>query len=220
MLALTWQTYLILAAVVFVSVTLAAFLFDFIDDKRSKRKDPGPFPCMTHMGTAPDGVETWCLQQYGHQGMHTTQWGLDEEEFNEWKESFDDMLATAGLNALADPDPFTQTQETTFEKIDMDKVTDAGGHVSEETGTGSLDLFPLSVGTYGEPDLTVDQCNSRNLGGLGHRCLYPAGHEGAHYTPRLVVDEEPVRCLAEEFNDHGKRCILDEGHSVDHAYEN
>lgn len=75
---LTWWTYLILLVVVFTLVYGAWILVTW--QERREERAAGPRPCLTHLGTEPDGIEWWCFRQEGHDGPHLNHWGVDPSE--------------------------------------------------------------------------------------------------------------------------------------------
>lgn len=158
MIFIEWWQLGIIGLCVFASVIVAERVSSWTGARKQDAYDRkhGPYRCDVHMGTDLGGVDWWCVRQHGHDGQHMTSFGLDEDEFLDGPtEEEEDAMATAAWRALSDPEPFTETQETTFEK---------------------LDLFARN------------QCDSRNLGGQGHRCLYPSDHTGEHHFGTYPAD--------------------------------
>lgn len=72
--ALTWWTWPAIAGIVFASMWLVLWL----DTRKQKRAeaDSGPYPCLAHLGTDPEGSHSWCGQLEGHDGPHGV-WAID-----------------------------------------------------------------------------------------------------------------------------------------------
>lgn len=129
---LVWWTWPAIAGIVFGSMYLAMLVSTRRD--RKEEKASGPYPCLAHLGTEPDGMEWWCWLREGHAGVHLNQWGVDVNQ---------PMVAPGG----PDPEPYAGSLCEWGEDGDdnesacwkpaghdgphmiMDQVTDAGGHV-------------------------------------------------------------------------------------------
>jgi hypothetical protein len=70
---LVWWTWPAIAGIVFVSMWLVLWL----DSRKEGQADSGPYPCLAHLGTEPDGMEWWCWLREGHAGVHLNPWGVD-----------------------------------------------------------------------------------------------------------------------------------------------
>lgn len=72
---LVWWTWPAIAGIVFGSMYLAML----VSTRRERKEEAagGPYPCLAHLGTEPDGMEWWCWLREGHAGVHLNQWGVD-----------------------------------------------------------------------------------------------------------------------------------------------
>lgn len=177
MIFIEWWQLGIIGLCVFASVIVAERVSSWTGARKQDAYDRkhGPYRCDVHMGTDLGGVDWWCVRQHGHDGQHMTSFGLDEDEFLDGPtEEEEDAMATAAWRALSDPEAFTETQETTFEKL-------LG---PAETWREVRDDSDCLIG-FAVPE---PQCDSRNLGGQGHRCLYPADHTGEHHFGTYPAD--------------------------------
>lgn len=79
---LVWWTWPVLWAVVLSAVYASYRASAWRDARLEAVHDRGPEPCLTHMGTTPDGTEHWCWQKDGHPGPHHNQWGVSQDDFD------------------------------------------------------------------------------------------------------------------------------------------
>jgi hypothetical protein len=81
--ALEWYVYPVI--ILCVAIPMAAVWT--IEHRREKRENERrlifPEPCFTHMGRTVDGRQIWCHDIYGHDGGHTSDWGLTQQEVDE-----------------------------------------------------------------------------------------------------------------------------------------
>lgn len=64
--SLSWWNYPLIALVTFGSVWLAYRL----ENWRESKADPGPYPCLTHLGRCGAGWDIWCWKQAWHTDSH------------------------------------------------------------------------------------------------------------------------------------------------------
>lgn len=79
MITVEWWQLGVIGVGVFFAVLIADRISARMDERREARQDTehGPYPCLKHLGTEPDGFEWWCWNQHGHDGPHLNQWGVE-----------------------------------------------------------------------------------------------------------------------------------------------
>lgn len=163
-----WQTGVI-GVMVFVVVLIADRISARADERKQRQWDEahGPYPCFTHMGTTVDQRQIWCHEMHGHDGPHTSEWGLTQAEIDE------DLSEPAGVDAeeiwpvpewKAQP-PAKLEDHATFENLRMARPPEPEQVSSDIDSPGTTG----GLCTYGE-----------NGAGNEEACWKEDGHDGPH----------------------------------------
>lgn len=162
-----WQTGAI-GALVFVVVLLADRISARADERKQRQWDEahGPYPCFTHMGTTVDQRQIWCHEMHGHDGPHTSEWGLTQAEVDE------DLSEPAGVDAeeiWPVPEWKAPEDHATFENLRMARTA-----IPEDPEAHHIDT-PEAPGTTGGL-CTYGENGAWNEGA----CWKMDGHDGPH----------------------------------------
>lgn len=201
--ALEWYVY----PVIILCVAVPMAVVWVIEHRREKRENERrlifPEPCFTHMGRTADGREIWCHDIYGHDGGHTSEWGLTQEEVNE------DLTAPGG--------PDLEDAEQIWPVKEWKARPDTGPIVTSTTMAPApdLDLFaeePEDHTTFenlrpAQPE-APDRCTGEDV--AGNQCFYSAGHGGEHYIRSYPPVEEHHIDTPEEPGTPGGLCAYGE----------
>lgn len=165
--ALEWYVYPVIILCVAIPMAVVWYIEHRREQRENERRLIFPEPCFHHMGSTVDGRQIWCHDVYGHDGGHTSEWGLTQEEVDE------DLSEPAGIDA----EEIWPVKE--WRAPDLDPFADPEDHTTFENLRAVRPPAP-------------DRCTQKDV--AGNQCFYSDGHGGDHYVysyPNVAPIEEP-----------------------------
>lgn len=171
--ALEWYVYPVIILCVAIPMAVVWTIEHRREQRENERRLIFPEPCFHHMGRTVDGRQIWCHDIYGHDGGHTSEWGLTQEEVDE------DLSEPAGIDA-----------EEIWPVREWKAAPDTGPVVTSTTMAPEPEDHTTFENLRPAQPKAPDRCPNKDV--AGNQCFYSAGHGGEHYIRSYPPVEESV----------------------------